>query len=74
MNETCSPPNLTIRVNGNEQIVAAPANVSSLITLRAPRPPFAVEVNRKLVRRPDYELTPLRNGDIVEIVTLAGGG
>lgn len=52
----------------------APATVASLVARRQPRPPFAVEVNRKLVRRPEYEATSLTDGDVVEIVTLVGGG
>ena len=74
MNETSVPQVLTIRVNGEEQAMGSPANVAALVALRGPRSPFAVELNRKLVRRGEYELTPLREGDVVEIVTLVGGG
>lgn len=73
MDQTC-PTSLTVRVNGDSMAIALPATLSSLIVLRAPRPPFAVEINRRLVRRADYEKTALNDGDIVEIVTLAGGG
>ena len=34
----------------------------------------AVEVNQELVPRRSHERTPLRDGDVVEIVTLVGGG
>jgi thiamine biosynthesis protein ThiS len=62
-------------INGEEQVVDLEApNVARLLDLRQPRPPFAVEVNQQLVRRPAYEATPLRDGDRVEIVTLVGGG
>jgi sulfur carrier protein len=62
-------------INGEETRVEPPARtVAALLAQRRPRPPFAVEVNRHLVRRPQYDLTPLRDGDRVEIVTLVGGG
>lgn len=65
---------ISIQVNGDPQTIPAPATVSSLVALRRPRPPFAVEVNRQLVRRPQYDSTSLAEGDQVEIVTLVGGG
>jgi len=65
---------LRIQINGDLEQIPAPATVASLVALRRPRPPFAVEVNRQLVRRTQYESTNLRDGDQVEIVTLVGGG
>ncbi|HVP11943.1 MAG TPA: sulfur carrier protein ThiS [Phycisphaerae bacterium] len=63
-----------IHLNGEELSIDAPATVTTLVAARKPRPPFAVEVNAQLVRRPSYDTTELRNGDKVEIVTLVGGG
>jgi thiamine biosynthesis protein ThiS len=39
-------------------------------------PPFgsAVELNGRVVRKPDYAGTCLRNGDRLEVVRLVGGG
>lgn len=65
---------LTVSVNGARESLALPATVASLVRARNPRPPFAVEVNKKLVRRGEYEAAALREGDVVEIVTLVGGG
>ena len=65
---------IRIRINGQTEAIAAPATVSALISERRPRPPFAVEVNSELVRRPCYATTKLRDGDHIEIVTLVGGG
>ncbi len=65
---------LMICVNGEREALAGPATVAMLIQARGPRPPFAVEVNKRLVRRSEYEVTALREGDQVEIVTLVGGG
>lgn len=68
------PDQLQIFVNGESDTLEAPATVAALIARRGPRPPFAVEVNKRLVRRSTYESTPLAEGDRVEIVTLVGGG
>ncbi len=65
---------LSIRLNGESYALACPATVASLVAQREPRPPFAVEVNEVRVRRAEYEATALAGGDIVEIVTLVGGG
>lgn len=65
---------VTICVNGERESLSGTATVAALVQARGPRPPFAVEVNKKLVRRAEYESTALRDGDIVEIVTLVGGG
>jgi sulfur carrier protein len=64
----------SIQLNGEAFVMNEPASVAALIDRRAPRPPFAVEVNRTLVRRSDFATTALRDGDVVEIVTLVGGG
>jgi thiamine biosynthesis protein ThiS len=65
---------IQIQLNGEAYALPAPATVASLVAARQPRPPFAVEVNKQLVRRPNYGATELRDGDEVEIVTLVGGG
>ena len=65
---------LKILLNGEHCPLDAPATLASLIALRNPRPPFAVEINKQLVRRPQYESTVLNDGDTIEIVTLVGGG
>lgn len=65
---------IEVVVNGDTVTLAAPATVAALIDARKPRPPFAVEVNKHLVRHKEYDSTPLAAGDNVEIVTLVGGG
>lgn len=66
--------NILIQLNGNPHETRAAATVASVIADRTPRPPFAVEVNKKLIRRPQYPTTSLQDGDTMEIVTLVGGG
>lgn len=65
---------IEITVNGENISLNAPATIANLVALRNPRPPFAVEVNKSLVRHKEYEVTALSAGDTVEIVTLVGGG
>ncbi len=74
MSSDTKDPVLQIELNGERLAIRKPATVASLIVLRHPSPPFAVEVNKELVRRPEYDSKPLRDGDTVEIVTLVGGG
>jgi len=65
---------MQVMVNAEPLEIADGATVATLVTLRRPKPPFAVEVNAQLVRRTTYEQTRLRPGDRIEIVTLVGGG
>jgi thiamine biosynthesis protein ThiS len=74
MSDTHERATIRIDLNGEAYAIDAPATVAELIAVRLPRPPFAVEVNKQLVRRPNYDTTALREGDRVEIVTLVGGG
>ena len=74
MNTTRATEPVVVTVNGDEVSLAGPATVAALVDVRKPRPPFAVEVNKQLVRFKDYGATPLAAGDRVEIVTLVGGG
>lgn len=62
-------------VNGDAREVPDGLTVARLVTLLNLAPErVAVEVNSRLVRRAHFEVTPLENGDRVEIVTLVGGG
>lgn len=66
---------LRIQVNGEERRLAPGTTVrglleSSEIDLRA----VAVERNRSIVRKADFDSTVLADGDRLEIVTLVGGG
>ena len=75
LNQTRQPkPVMTIVVNGTPFDLAERATVASLVELRQPRPPFAIELNKRLVRRSAYATTHLNPGDTLEIVTLVGGG
>jgi len=64
-----------IRVNGEDREVADGATLSDLIDELDLHPRrIAVERNKRLVRRARHADTILAHGDVLEIVTLVGGG
>jgi sulfur carrier protein len=66
-----------MRLTVNDQPTDRPdgATVATLLQFLAlPGTRVAIEVNRRLVRRPDHAGTALAEGDVVEVVTLVGGG
>ncbi|MBK8975308.1 MAG: sulfur carrier protein ThiS [Planctomycetes bacterium] len=70
-----APPRLRLRVNGEPREVVAPATVADLLAaLGVPRTHTAVERNRQIVPKPEFERVALADGDVLEIVTLVGGG
>ena len=65
---------MIIHLNGEDRQVNA-ENLSCLIQelgMKSDR--IAVELNREIVPRSRWELTPLREGDKLEIVHFVGGG
>ena len=66
---------LEIMVNGEPRRLASPATASDLLHHLGLDPrTVVVEVNRKIVRRPQLGETPLSDGDVVELVHFVGGG
>ncbi len=66
---------ISIRVNGVARDVREDCSVAALVhELGLRRELVAVERNGAIVRRADHEATRLAPGDVVEIVTLVGGG
>ena len=62
-------------VNGEPHAMDAGATVADLVaTLGLGPRRIAVEVNRTVVPRPEYDVTALRDGDAVEIIHFVGGG
>jgi sulfur carrier protein len=65
----------TIIVNGKEQTVPLPLSLHDLLTrLELLERRIAVELNGRIVRRPQYEETPVKSGDTLEILQMVGGG
>lgn len=66
---------MKIRVNGEERELAPGTTVGQVVdTVVADRARIAVERNREIVPRARYDEAALRDGDVIEIVTLVGGG
>jgi sulfur carrier protein len=64
-----------ITINGEPRQVDPATTVAALLeVLGVPRQATAVEVNRQIVPRSQHAVRPLAEGDVVEIVTLVGGG
>ncbi|MCX5777428.1 MAG: sulfur carrier protein ThiS [Candidatus Firestonebacteria bacterium] len=62
-------------VNGEEKRYSAPLTVFDLVIKHGlKKEGVAVEVNRQIVKKADYEKVFLSSGDKVEIVHFVGGG
>ena len=67
--------NMTLIINGENRTVSQVANVRELLqVLGISEDRVAVELNRKIVRRGDWERTVLSDQDRLEIVQFVGGG
>ncbi|HEV7373593.1 MAG TPA: sulfur carrier protein ThiS [Pyrinomonadaceae bacterium] len=66
---------MLIEVNGESLDVLASLTIGELIKHLALAPErLAIELNRKVVRRADWQQIVLKEGDRVEIVHFVGGG
>ncbi len=66
---------MKICVNGEMRELPAPTSLAALVALLEFQPlRIAVERNKQLVPRAQHAQTPLADGDVIEIVTLVGGG
>jgi len=66
---------LTIIVNGEKTNVADTSTLSELVNSLGLNPQrVAIELNRRIVRRTNWESTTISEGDHIEIVHFVGGG
>ncbi|PYS45765.1 MAG: thiamine biosynthesis protein ThiS [Acidobacteria bacterium] len=66
---------MRIELNGAERDVPSSITLSELINHLALAPErLAIELNRRVVRRNDWQQAILKEGDRVEIVHFVGGG
>ena len=66
---------MQITVNGQSREVPQGATVAELLTeLQLAKRPVAIEGNRLLIPREQHRQHALKEGDVVEIVALVGGG
>jgi len=66
---------LQIQLNGEPREIDDGLNLSKLVAFLKLKPEqIAIELNRQVVRRVDWETTPVNDGDQLEIVHFVGGG
>jgi sulfur carrier protein len=66
---------MNLVINGEAREAPALATVADLAHwLGLPAFGSAVELNGEVVRKPDYPVRPLHDGDRLEVVRLVGGG
>jgi len=66
---------MTLEINGESREISSVFNVQELIELLGiTGSRVAVELNRKIVRRGDWQSTSISDRDKVEIVQFVGGG
>lgn len=66
---------MKLTVNGNHHETQGSLTVRELVeSLGLGKAAVAVELNRDVVPRKAHETTTLKEGDVLELVTLVGGG
>lgn len=66
---------LTIFLNGERRNIDQPVNIDGLLDLFSmPKKRVAIELNKSVVSRRDWESTPVSDGDKIEVVHFVGGG
>lgn len=64
-----------IILNGKPETVQSGSTIAQLLETKGVNPArVAVELNRRILRREEYDSTCLGDGDVVEVVTFVGGG
>jgi thiamine biosynthesis protein ThiS len=65
---------MQIKINGQEKQITENLTVAQLLTELDLKGPLAVERNREICPKTQHQTTPIQPGDILEIVTIVGGG
>lgn len=66
---------MTLEINGERREVPQVSNARELLQfLGVAEGRVAIEINHKIVRRTEWDSTPVAGGDHVEIVQFVGGG
>ena len=66
---------MKVLVNGDEKDFDSGISLAALINeLELPATRIAIELNREVVRRSDWDSTMLKDEDRIEIVHFVGGG
>ena len=65
---------LKLSINGETRELSAQRVDQLVEALGLAGQAVAVELNQQVVRKRDHATTPLHDGDVIELVTLVGGG
>ena len=66
---------MRVEINGEIREVPADLNLQALLEhLSLPTKRVAVELNRTVVRRSEWETRPITEDDRIEVIHLVGGG
>jgi thiamine biosynthesis protein ThiS len=65
---------MRIRLNGDERETTAETIAGLLEELRLPRQTVLVERNGEALRREEWEVAALSEGDAIEVLRVAAGG
>jgi len=66
---------VTIVLNGEQKKIEAEVTLDRLLDLFSlPRQRVAIELNKEVVRREQWETTKLKDSDLIEVIHFVGGG
>jgi len=65
---------MEITINGKKRKIDDGSTVEQLLRELAFKGPLAVELNRQVCPKSKHRQTFLKDGDVLEIVTIVGGG
>ena len=65
---------MNITVNGKTKEISDSTTCRQLIDLLQLKGPLALELNKKICPKSQHDQTILHEGDVLEIVTIVGGG
>ncbi len=66
---------ITVTLNGNPVELEQPLSIRDLLeSVQVPPDYLAVEINAEVVPRAEHPTHLVHDGDVVEVVTLVGGG
>jgi|GEM_PF-1040426 len=66
---------MEVTINGTKHQLSASLNISSLLSLLAIEgEAVIVEINEKIVKKDFWQTTFIKDDDVIELVSLVGGG
>lgn len=66
---------MNILINGEKKEIAEKINLAEMLDrFSLPSQRVAVELNRQVIRRKDWDQTDISEGDVIEVIHFVGGG